>query len=119
MGKRLGPNGTLIDAVMGNEQLMQLAWWQDQADNWPLHLVIEKGGIHVRCFEGCSGLSVMSIRGQFKLSELTSQTVAHLRQFHRDLGVNGREDDQVGNRNDLPRNRGSVPNPASGHEAQE
>jgi hypothetical protein len=91
---------------LGMEQLMQLAWWQEQADNWPVYFSVENTSLFLRC-KSCDR-SIMACGGYLlKMSEMTSQTVAHLRQFHREIGADGREDAKMGNRNDLVGNRSS------------
>lgn len=115
-GKRYGPNNTIVDAVLGNTQLMQLAWWQEQADNWPVYF--SHAGVRLIFMCKACERQIMDVTGyKLGLVDLTSQTVAHLRQFHRELGADGREDSKVGNRDDLAGSGDGVRDSPSGHEA--
>jgi hypothetical protein len=79
--------------------LLQLAWWQEKADNWPLRImflgsqerlpggiVMEVNNAHLTC--ASCGVSVMKIEKDmishaFKVSEITAMTVDHLRKLHK------------------------------------
>ena len=79
---------------VGDIALMQLAWWEAKADEWPVYFAVSGTGdsIHMHC-GNCAASIVKLQKDQepyiLPFANLTSQLVAHLRNRHREIEENG------------------------------